>query len=462
MSLGRSHRPVVDPGACQVCGACARGCPAEVLPELRGEQDTLRGALYTKTPLAATERLPPCRAACPLGQDVRGYVGHLARGRWKEALLTIRRDNALPSVCGTLCHHPCQGECLRGAVDSPVAIRRLKLLAVRYEREHGQDVVAALAARKAPANGLRVAVVGSGPAGLAAAYDLVLGGCRVEVLEGGDEPGGLLSQAIPDFRFPREVLAHELSFLARLGISVETRSRVADPAALAALLARHDAVILAFGAGSGVPLGIPGWEGEGCLDALSYLRGVRRGQAPSLEGPVVVVGGGNVALDAARAARRAGAARVTVAYRRGRSEMPAAPEEVAEAEAEGIRFIFRVLPAVVERSEEGPAVLRCVETGPGVADADGRAGVVVTDRQVLFEARWVLAGVGQTPEHPCLPAEALHGDGRLRLDGSGQVAGRRGLFGAGDAVSGPSYVVAAMASGRAAARGVLAHLGEAP
>ncbi|HSH69355.1 MAG TPA: FAD-dependent oxidoreductase [Deferrisomatales bacterium] len=458
--LGRIVRPVVEADVCQSCRVCLRACPAELLPDLRAEADSVRGAVYRDTALERTPpaELPPCQAACPIGQRVREYVGQLAQGQWRDALYTIRQENPLPAVCGTLCNHACQTACLRGSVDTSVAIRELKRLATRYELSHADEVRAWLRERRAPANGKRVAVVGSGPAGLTAAHDLALAGCTVSVLEGREEAGGMLRHAIPEFRLPREVLDHELSILAVLDIRMETGRWVRQAEDLDALLAHNAAVLLALGAPRGTRLAIPGWDGADCLDALEFLGRANRGEAPGLAGTVLVVGGGNVALDAARAALRCGAGQVQVVYRRDREQMPVDPAELREAEAEGVRFCFRALPQAVERDGDRAAALACRRTLLGPPDPSGRPAVMASEETLRVPGQWVIAAVGQAAEHPCVGVQAVQPDGRLRVgDGCG-VPGRPGLFGAGDGVTGPGYVVDAMASGRRAARGILEYL----
>ncbi len=460
--LGRIVRPVVDRAACQSCGVCLRACPAEALPDLRAEPTTVRGAVYRGAALPPPGDRPPCQAACPLGQRVREYLGQLARGEGREALFTIRQENPLPAVCGTLCNHACQAACVRGGLDAPVRIRELKLLAAAYDRDHPAEVAAWLRGRTQPSNGKRVTVVGSGPAGLTAAHDLALAGCAVTVVEAAAELGGMLRLAIPAFRLPREVIDREVATILGLGVRAETGRAVNTPADLDALAAGADAVLLALGAQGGAGLAVPGWDGPGCLDALGFLRAFNRGDGPELGGTVLVVGGGNVALDAARAARRRGAGVVRVVYRRSRAELPGDPGEVAEAEAEGIEFTFLTQPEAIRR-RDGRVVGfagRATELGP--PDASGRPSVRPTDRVEELTASWVIAAVGQTPEHPFLPPEARGPDGRLRLGPDGQVTGRPGLFGAGDGVTGPGYAVDAMASGRAAARRILATLEVAP
>ncbi len=459
MSLGRIHRPVVDAGRCQSCCVCLRGCPAEVLPELQAEAATVRSAVYGSPSGEHRTESPPCEAACPLGQRVREYVGAMAQGRWREALLTIREDNPLPAVCGTLCSHPCQTECLRGTVDGPVTIRELKQMATRFEREHGEEVQAAMLARRLPSNGKRVAIVGSGPAGLTAAHDLVMAGCQVTLVEAEPELGGALRLAIPAFRLPREALDRDIEMLLRLGIRVEAGRPVTGTGDLEQLRAEgYDAVLLALGAQRGAGLPVPGWEGSECVDALRFLREFNDGRVSRLAGTTLVVGGGNVALDAARAALRCGSTEVSVVYRRDREHMPVDPEELADAEAEGVGFSFRTLPKAVERQDGRISGLVCQATELGPPDGSGRPSVVVADRVFRLPAARVIAAVGQAADHPCLPPDARRQDGRALVEVGHRVTGQPGLFAAGDGVTGPSYVVDAMASARAAARNILSFL----
>ena len=452
MSVTRTFRPVLDPERCETCGVCEGACPARHLPGLADEAGTVRSAV-ARLALPGRGRAP-CEAACPLGQAVREYVDLLARGRPGEALGAILRDNPLPRVTGYLCHRPCEAACVRGGLDGAVAVRALKLRAA-WEGAGPPP---------APGGGAgpRVAVVGSGPAGLTAAWELSRAGCRVTLVEAEDALGGMLRTAIPEFRLPPEALEADLADLGTLGWEVRTGCRLEGPAGLAALGAEgHEAVLLALGAAVGLPLPVPGWGGERCLDALEFLRRYRRGAAGRVEGDVVVVGGGNVALDAARAAARCGAASVRLVYRRGRADMPADPQEVAEAEAEGVVLRLRCLPTRIELDAGRVSALVGVETRPGPADGSGRPQPVAVEGAAWrLKAEWVLAAVGQRPDHGCVGGASVHEDGRLRLDPDGRVQGMPWVFGAGDGVVGPSFVTEAMASGRAAARRILEHLEE--
>jgi NADPH-dependent glutamate synthase beta subunit-like oxidoreductase len=196
---GRTHRPVVNRDLCQRCGVCIRACPAELLPELRPDEDTTRGFVYTNTDLGSREGLPPCVDACPLGQQVRDYAELLAGGKVREAVLVVRQDNPLPGVCGYVCHHPCEQVCIRGSWDSPVSIRELKRYAIHYEMDHRDDIVKVLGERKEAPQDKKVVVVGAGPAGLACAFELVMHGYGVRVMDALAQPGGMLVVAYHRF-----------------------------------------------------------------------------------------------------------------------------------------------------------------------------------------------------------------------------------------------------------------------
>jgi NADPH-dependent glutamate synthase beta subunit-like oxidoreductase len=199
---GRTHKPVIDRDLCQVCSVCIRACPAELFPELRHDEDTARGYVYTHTDLAVREIVPPCVGSCPLGQQVREYV----------------QDNPLPGVCGYVCHHPCEQACVRGSWDDPVSIRELKRYAIHYEIDYQEEIVEVLKGRKKPAQGKKVSIVGAGPAGLACAFELVMQGYPITVMDALAQPGGMLVGAIPPFRLPRYVIDHDVGIIRSLGV----------------------------------------------------------------------------------------------------------------------------------------------------------------------------------------------------------------------------------------------------
>ncbi|MFH1060387.1 MAG: FAD-dependent oxidoreductase, partial [Pseudomonadota bacterium] len=392
---GRTQRPVMVEGRCGVCAVCVGGCPAFVFPDLARETDTKRGVLAQGAPSGRDASLPPCRAACPLGQDIPAYLACLAQGDQAGALDVILADNPLPGVLGHVCHHPCQQACASAPVQPAPQVRELK----RY---------AALAPRppaSPPAGRARgqAAVIGSGPAGLMAAWELAKAGVAVTVHEALPVVGGMLAWAIPPFRLGRQALAEDLAYIAAHGVEFKTASRV-SPEAVRGMIAQGRGVILACGAPAATRIDLPGADLAGVHWGLDFLKACALGKAPALSGPVVVVGGGNVALDAARWALRL-TNDVTLAYRRDREQMPAYAEEIAEAEAEGLKLALRLAPAAIAGAGGKVSGLVCQPTAPGAPGPDGRVGYAPTgDAPVTLAAGCVILALGQGTEAPAWSA----------------------------------------------------------
>jgi NADH-quinone oxidoreductase subunit F len=459
-AAGRTHRPIVDNQLCQRCSVCARACPAEVFPELRLEGDTARGYVYTNTDLLRRGVLPPCEDACPINQQVRKYVQLLEAGKVKEALLVIRQDNPLPGVCGYVCHHPCEGACIRGSWDEPVSIRELKRYAVEYEREHQEEVVELLRQRKHVPRGQRVVIVGGGPAGLACGFELVMQGLEVTIMDALDRPGGMLVGGIPPFRLPRSVIEHDADIIQALGVEFEGSVRVGEILTVREIMSNGaDAVVLATGAWKDLALGVPGEEASGCFECLDFLRRINAGQEIRLAGTVVVIGGGNAALDTARSALRLGPERVKIIYRRSREEMPANPEEVEEALREGVQIRYlEALTRIIEEDERVRGV-ELVKMELGQIDETGRRRPVPLEGSAFSErADTIISAIGQRPELSFLESTAITEQGAVWFDEAGMVHGYEGVFAGGDAVSGPSTIVEAIASGKAVAQRVMSYL----
>ncbi|UCE34148.1 MAG: FAD-dependent oxidoreductase [Deltaproteobacteria bacterium] len=457
---GRTHRPVVDTELCQGCGVCLRACPAECFCELRSDTDTTRGYVYTNTDLEQKEGLPPCVHACPISQEVREYVHLLEKQRVKEALLLIRRDNALPGVCGYVCHHPCEQACIRGSWDDPVAIRELKRYAVHYEMEHYNEIVDALLERKQPSRDKKVTIVGAGPAGLACAFDLVMGGYTVTVMDALAEPGGMLVAGIPAFRLPRYVIEHDISIIRSLGVEFISSVCIGREVPLSKLIQNGaHAVVLATGTWKDLTLDVPGEGARGYFQCLDFLGRVNAGKLRKLAGTVLVVGGGNAAFDAARSALRLGADQVIIAYRRSRDEMPAACEEIDAAEREGVRIRYLVAPVRI-RVERGKVTgVNLIRMRLGDADETGRMKPLpIEESEFIEKADIVIPALGQRPDLSFLELKDKFESTTLSCDPSGRVSGYDNLFAAGDAVTGPSTVVEAMGSGKAVARRVMDYL----
>ncbi len=396
----------------------------------------------------------PCSSACPANVDIPGYVSLVAEKRYAEALRLHRERNPFAAVCSRVCFHTCEDKCRRSTVDAPVSIRGIKRFMVDQEvtvqlpevRENDQN-----AKRK-------VAIVGAGPAGLSCAYFLARLGYRPKVFESEPRPGGMLVQAIPAYRLPREIVAREVRMIEHMGVEIFTGMMLGEDVTLKALRAEgYDAVFLGMGAPAGVGLGMPGADAEGITDALSFLRTYNlRGSVP-VGKKVVVIGGGNSAIDAARTALRLGAESVTVVYRRSREAMPAYEEEIEEAEHEGV--VLKLLTAPVEVLLEGKRVagIKCVPMRLGEFDRSGRRRPEEGGDAFIIRADHVLVAIGQTLDLQKISNSVQLESRNQTFIAVNPVTGQtseKWIFSGGDAVTGPSSVVEAVAAGERAAVGI--------
>ncbi len=414
--------------------------------------------LQTPNSELETPTEPPCLAACPLHQEVPAYVAAIARGDPAAAIATIRRTNPLPSVCGAVCNRSCERACVRGPLDGPVAIRALKSFAAADEsRRRGGNVPAPVVPR---ASGpLDVAIVGAGPAGLSAAHDLAAAGYGVTIYEARSSPGGMLAWAVPPFVMPRALLEADIEFIRRAGVEIRTGVRVGGTGnvTLDALCKVHRAVLLALGAPCGSRLGIPGEAGfAGATDHVSFAVAAASPPRPRLDGPCVVVGGSGAAFQAARIAVRLGCSPVTVAYWRSAEALPADPEGIADAVAEGVRVEHSIRPLDVTLLADGGAEIRFRRVRDGEEDAWGYRPVVdAAAHGPVLSVRTLVATVGRSADLLAVAGDlATTPFGFVTVDPATGMTSRRGLFAAGDVVSGPKTVVEAIAGGRRAASAI--------
>jgi len=400
----------------------------------------------------------PCESACPANVDIPGYVSLVAEKRYAEALRLHRERNPFAAICSRVCFHTCEDKCRRATIDAPVSIRAIK----RFMADQEVTVQLPEVIENQQNAKRKVAIGGAGPAGLACAYFLARLGYRPTVFEGTARPGGMLVQAIPAYRLPREIVAREVRMIERMGVDIITNSILGVDFTLTSLRASgYDAVFLGVGAPSGVRLGIPGEDVDGITDALGFLRAYNlRGSVP-VGTNVVVIGGGNSAIDAARTAVRLGAEKGTVVYRRSREAMPAYEEEIEEAEHEGVEL--RLLTAPVEVVSEGKKVagIKCLPMRLGEFDRSGRRRPEEAGDAFIVKADQVLVAIGQTLElKKMCNAVTLETRGRDIIQiapVSGQTS-EKWVFAGGDAVSGASSVVEAVAAGERAAVGIDAYL----
>jgi putative selenate reductase len=401
----------------------------------------------------------PCVEKCAVQQDVPEYAWLIGQGKYDEALEVILSRNPLPGVTGYVCNHLCQTRCTRNNYDEPVAIRALK----RFAAERGN-----VSQRGSPppklGEGLgvgAVAVIGSGPSGLAAACFLALNGVQVTVYEARDRAGGMLTSAIPSFRLPGAIVQEDIDRIEKLGVKIELSHPITVPSQ-ELLEEGFDAVYIASGAGESTRLRIEGEEGEGVYDALDFLDRVRRGERVDMGDRVLVIGGGNSAMDATRTARRLASGPVTVVYRRTRREMPAIEEEIEEVLAEGITLEELASPTRVILKEGRVAALECIRNELGEAGEDGRRRPVpIEGSEFAIEADAVIVAIGQMPDVSFLDGSAvsLRKNGTIAAHPQTCLTGEAHTYAGGDVVRGPSTIIEAIADGRRAAEAICQELG---
>ncbi|MBC7287901.1 MAG: FAD-dependent oxidoreductase, partial [Armatimonadetes bacterium] len=402
--------------------------------------------------------LSPCRHACPAGVNAAEYIGLAGEGRYTEAVDVVRLRNPFVSVCGRVCDHPCETFCRRGELDEPVAIRALKRFAEEQAKDHRRLLAPPVKGEP------EVAIVGSGPAGLSCAYFLALFGRKSVVFEQHPVPGGLLALGIPEYRLPREALQRDIDYILAYGVELRTDTPVSD---LDELRRAYKAVFVAVGAQADRRLGVPGEELEGVVHALSWLRNRALGRQVPCGQDVAVIGGGNAAIDAARTALRLGAGRVTVLYRRTRSEMPAYEEEIEQALDEGVEIMELVAP--IEFLGDGRlSAIRLVRMQLGAAEADGRRRPIpMTGSEFLLKCDMAIIAIGQavTGEAVGEISAQLLDRGVFKVDPVTLATSLPGVYAGGDCVRGGGSVIEAIADGQRAAVAIdraLGGLGDLP
>jgi len=435
-----------------LCGL-GQTAPNPVLTTIRYFRDEYEAHIRRKKCYAAVCRelvVAPCTHTCPAGIDVPRYVRYINGGRFADALAVIRERIPFPSVCGRVCVHPCETKCRRGQLDDPIAIRALKRAAL----QHGGAAPELVSAEP---TGKRVAVLGSGPAGLTAAYYLSRLGHGVTVFESLPKPGGMMRWGIPRFRLPEEALDAEIAEVQKAGFEIRIDERVESVEPL--LADGYDAVFVAVGAQNGMRMGVPGEDCPDVIDCISFLRDVNLGTGMKLSGTVAVIGGGNAAIDAARVAFRQGADEVLLLYRRTREQMPAADEEIEDAFEEGVKPEFLVLPVEIKGNGDKLAV-KCRRMELGRIDSSGRPSPVpIEGSDFTIEVDAVITAIGQTAHFGEELGCELDKRGRILADSDTLMTSRERVFAGGDVVTGPASVIEAIAAGRLAAEQIDIYLG---
>jgi len=466
------YDPKLEPyGSCFLCVVEVKGAP-RLLPscvtrvrdgmEVTTRSERIVHARKTALELLLSDHYADCvcpgQRACPAGVDIQGYLSLARLGHYQEALDLIRTRNPLPVVCGRVCVRKCEVKCLRNQVDEPVGINFVK----RYLAENAQ--ASTDEPNVPPASGKRVAVVGGGPAGLTSAYYLAGRGHGVTIFETLPKLGGMLRYGIPEYRLPRTELDGEIQKILDLGIQIEMNRTLGKNFSVKSLLEKDkfDAVFIALGAPRGKKMGLQGEdETEGVRPALDFLRDVELHGAPALHGKVVVVGGGNSAIDAARTAIRCGAAEVTILYRRTRVEMPAHHEEVDASEKEGVKLELLVAPGELIVENGHLKAIRCQRMELGEPDASGRRKPVPIQGAITeYDSDYLFAAIGQDTDLAMLRDEPdavrpkVNRWATLEADSATMMTNIKGVFAGGDVVLGPSAVIDAIAHGRNAAEAI--------
>jgi NADPH-dependent glutamate synthase beta subunit-like oxidoreductase len=403
------------------------------------------------------EANPPCSSACPGAVDIPSYLSKIREGDLREAAQMLLDVNPLPSITGRVCPHFCEQECNRSEFDESVSIRDIERFMGDYILKNTNEIIKSSGTRAGKKKtGKKVAIVGSGPAGLTAAYYLVRSGHSVTVFEASSKPGGMMRAGIPDFRLPKEILDAEIDKIRRVGVDIKVNTKIQSMKSL--FQQGYDAIFLALGAHRSTKMGIKGEQLPGIMDGMSFLRAVNLGEKISLGERVAVIGGGNTAIDSARAALRLGAREVTVIYRRTRAEMPAGVDEVEEALHEGVDIVFLAAPVKISRGE-GQLKLTCTQMELGEPDASGRRRPVsIQGSEFSMDVDSVIAAIGQIPDIPSPWGLRVRRDHTLRVDSDTQATDRRGAWAGGDVVTGPATVIAAIAAGKRAAASINSYL----
>ena len=451
MVLEKAAHAIVDSSDCAIGREAAR----TVLDCLKGFRDDFMSHLTTGRCMS-TFAAVPCVSFCPAHVDIPGYIALVREGRYADAVRVIREDNPFPSVCGLICEHPCESHCRRNIMDSSVNIRGLKRVAV--ERAGHVD-----APKPLPPTGRSVAVIGGGPTGLTAAYYLALMGHSVTVYERRKKFGGMLRYGIPRYRLPARFLDEDINVILSTGITAYTNVEIGKDIDFAEIQEKFDGVYIAIGAHSYKKLHIPGEDGKNVMSAVELLGAMGDEEPLDMSGKnVVVIGGGNVAMDASRTALRLGAKSVKVVYRRRQSDMTALEAEILGAVSEGVELVTLMAPVEILLDEQGAA--RAVKVRPQIPGEyrGGRPAPVNADLpEEEIPADVVIVAVGQAIEFGHFQEAGISATrgGTLQADTSGAVAGANGIYAGGDCASGPATVIKAIEAGKTAAANIDEYLG---
>ncbi|UCE75274.1 MAG: FAD-dependent oxidoreductase [Methanomassiliicoccales archaeon] len=453
------HPRYVDETKCVGCGDCAKACTVQVDNEFE-QGMSKRKAVYIPFPQAVPLKYTvhkrgksPCKMACPTKTNVQGYVALIREGKFREALELVKKAHPFPGICGRICTHPCEQNCKRGEVDDPVAISALKRFIADLEVTY--DDAPILPTPKEKKN-QKVAIIGGGPSGLTAAYNLRLEGYQTTVFEALPVLGGMLWVGIPPYRLPREVIRREIDDIISLGVEVNLNTPIGETIKLEDLEKEYEAIFIAAGAHKPFKLDISGEDLDGVHHGVAFMRKLNLKQPLEVRERLAVIGGGNTAMDCARSARRLGAKEVYVLYRRSRKEMPVDAKEVKEAEEEGVKFLFLTSPTrILSEDNKTASKIECIKMELGEPDESGRRRPIpIQGSEFTIDVDMVIPAISQAPDISFLPPEVrfeITKWDRLAVNPVTLMTNQPGIFAGGDFVTGPSSVIQAIAAGERAA-----------
>jgi heterodisulfide reductase subunit A len=461
------HSLRVDNSKCNDCKACIRVCPVNMLDDFNEGLD-FRTAVDYFNPSTGEynifkEDMPVCQKTCPVNLDIRTYVGQIADGKYLESLSTIRDRLPLPGSIGRVCPHPCETACNRQYLDEPISICFLKRYVADVELKAEIEPIYETPANKNPE---KIAIIGAGPAGLTCAYDLARKGYEnITIYEALPVPGGYLWVGIPEYRLPKKLLQREVDLIANMGIEIKYNTRVGTDIPFDDLRKNNDAVFIGAGCHKGLKLRVPGeddYEGKGIVDCVTFLREQALGTLPEAKGKLIVIGGGNAAIDSARVGWRMGFDEVYILYRRTKKEMPANPWEIDAAEHEGVIMQYLAAPVEILGQNSHATGMKCIKMALGEPDASGRRRPVpIKGSEYVIDAETIVPAISQGTDLTLLGADHNFGISRwntFEIDEETGATNVSGVFAGGDVVSGPDIAIRAIAGGKKAALGIHKYL----
>ena len=459
------HTLRVDNEKCNDCKACIRVCPVNMFDDF-DEGFTFRTAVDYYNPSTHQyniykEDMPVCQRKCPVNLDIRGYVGLIADGRYAESLARIRERLPFPASIGRVCPHPCETACNRQYLDQPISICFLKRFVADVEIAAGIEPVYETPEKKYPE---KIAIMGAGPSGLTCAHDLArLGYEHIKVFEALPVPGGYFWVGIPEYRLPKKVLQREVDLIAKMGVEIQYNTRIGKDISFEELKEQYDAIFIGIGCHKGLKLRVPGEdEYEGVIDCVTFLREQALGIRKEGKGKLIVIGGGNAAIDSARVGWRMGFDEVYILYRRTRKEMPANPWEVEAAEHEGVKLQYLAAPVEILGRNGKVVGMKCIKMKLGEPDASGRRRPIpIEGSEYVIEAETIVPAISQGTDLSFLPKDhqfKLTRWNTFEIDENTGATNIPGVFAGGDVVSGPDIAIRAIAGGKRAAMGIHQYL----